>query len=452
MSSSKQLGLTQLIEHHKEQYMELILKQKTEALDRCKQQSQSLDTTNIHRYYAFVETLFVIDKNYFPPLSEIAYEDYVKVIVDTTNIVFQSENNLDIQIEVVISDIVFLNIAKAVRQEPPEYEPILRQNLPDYDKYDSIVLLWYQPWEGTTGAQGYAMVKGICNPQLKIMYLLPYQNAAFYLAHEIGHQLGLPHQVDTPCRTNYYMSVMTKAHTASFEQARWTKCENDMINSNICEFECLFNQPSGYQIVKNKFATKPGARMSNNQQAKMMEPNPNALGEVSAATFLPSESPSRCLYLRSSTGQPNGGYMISYSPMLPASVCGADSICHRDRCVPTKQLDPSLEQIEYETDILDLSKHCSVGNDQNALKASNTDPSTPVECINWENDVLCHESQQCPAKDDLSTGALYINHVCCQKCTSEFKQILGAFSHAELTRKYSCSVLFLSLMSFLCLI
>ena len=79
---------------------------------------------------------------------------------------FQSENNLDIKIEITISNIVFLNIAKAVRQEPPEYEPILRQYLPDYDKYDSIVLLWYQPWEGTTGARGYAMVKGICNPQL----------------------------------------------------------------------------------------------------------------------------------------------------------------------------------------------------------------------------------------------------------------------------------------------
>ena len=40
-----------------------------------------------HRYYAFVETLFVIDKNYFPAPSEITYEDYVKVIVDTANIV-----------------------------------------------------------------------------------------------------------------------------------------------------------------------------------------------------------------------------------------------------------------------------------------------------------------------------------------------------------------------------
>ena len=144
--------------------------------------------------------------------------------------------------------------------------------------------------------------------------------------------------------------------------------------------------------------------------------------------------------------------MISYSPLLPASDCGTDSICHRDQCVSTKHLNPSSEQIEYETDILDLSKLCNVGNIQNALKASNTDPRAPVECINWEDDVLCHESQQCPKKDDSSAGALYINHVCCQKCTTEFNQMSRAFNHAKFRRKYSCSVLFLSLMPFLCLI
>jgi hypothetical protein len=39
------------------------------------------------RYYAFVETLFVIDPNYFPPMSQISHEDYIRTIVDTTNIV-----------------------------------------------------------------------------------------------------------------------------------------------------------------------------------------------------------------------------------------------------------------------------------------------------------------------------------------------------------------------------
>ena len=43
------------------------------------------------RYYAFVETLFVIDQKYFPHLSHTSYEDYVRTIVDTSNIVNQTE-------------------------------------------------------------------------------------------------------------------------------------------------------------------------------------------------------------------------------------------------------------------------------------------------------------------------------------------------------------------------
>ena len=31
------------------------------------------------------------------------------------------------------------------------------------DKYDSVVLLNYQPWEGPRGAQGYASIKGVCD-------------------------------------------------------------------------------------------------------------------------------------------------------------------------------------------------------------------------------------------------------------------------------------------------
>lgn len=48
--------------------------------------------------------------------------------------------------------------------EPYEYESALRGQIKDYDKYDSVVLLNYQPWKGPRGAQGYASLKGVCNP------------------------------------------------------------------------------------------------------------------------------------------------------------------------------------------------------------------------------------------------------------------------------------------------
>jgi hypothetical protein len=51
----------------------------------------SLSFVVSQRYYAFIETLFVIDRNYFPPLSSISYDDYIRTIVDTTNIVYKKK-------------------------------------------------------------------------------------------------------------------------------------------------------------------------------------------------------------------------------------------------------------------------------------------------------------------------------------------------------------------------
>jgi hypothetical protein len=65
----------------------------------------------------------------------------------------------------IVSNVVYLNLIQPHSQEPYLYEPTLRHQVPDYDKYDSIVLLSYQPWEGPYSAQGYAMVKGVCHPK-----------------------------------------------------------------------------------------------------------------------------------------------------------------------------------------------------------------------------------------------------------------------------------------------
>lgn len=46
------------------------------------------------RYYAFIETLFVIDPSRFQRLSQISNEDYVRVIVDTANIVNRTSGSL----------------------------------------------------------------------------------------------------------------------------------------------------------------------------------------------------------------------------------------------------------------------------------------------------------------------------------------------------------------------
>ncbi|CAF3675070.1 unnamed protein product [Adineta steineri] len=463
MSSTKQI----IVEQHKQEYVQLILKQKTEILDRYKQKSQvyiaiyekeqellSLSNQPIckpkkfkteeaipisQRYYAFVETLFVIDTNYFPQPLQISYENYIQTIVDTANIIFQSKNDLDLKIEIIMSNIVYFNIVQPVPREPHGYEQILRGLVNDYDKYDSIVLLCYQPWEGKDGAQGYAIPKGICNSAN-----IPYQNAGFYLAHEIGHQLGLIHQVDTTCYTTSYMTVMTRTHTASYEQARWSKCENNWINNHICEFGCLFNKPINYQPIKNKYSTMPGKRMNNDQQARMIEPNEHAMGEVVTNTYMPTNVTTRCLYFRYFIEGSN-----SSSPMLPGSQCDINSVCYEDQCVSLDNLDSSLTNIEYDNKILDLTTHCTSNNNPEDLKASNHDPHTDIKCINWENDYLCHPSEACPQTDDSSTRGLYIRHVCCAKCSSTPHTISTILNRARINQRYMMSSIFIVWIVFL---
>ncbi|CAF1505143.1 unnamed protein product [Rotaria magnacalcarata] len=280
------------------------------------------------------------------------------------------------------------------------------------------------------------------------MYLIPYQNAAFYLAHEFGHQLGLVHQVDTPCYTNSYMSVMTKSHTVSYEQARWSQCENKWINNNICQFDCLFNKPDNYEPIKNKYATLPGQLMNNDQQAKMIEPNKNSLGEVSSFTFMPSDVSSRCLYFRYYIDESSGENKYAFSPMLPGSECGENSICYLDKCVSNSDLDSSVLIKDYDIEILNLHTHCTSGHKPEDLTASNHDPHNRIQCIDWENDFLCQKSQKCPKDDASSTVDLYRKHICCATCSKDINSVVDTFNRARLNQTRSTFTFIIIMIGF----
>lgn len=63
----------------------------------------SFSLVSSKRYYAFVETLFVIDRDYFPQPSMMSYEEYVRAMVDTTNIVqFTFEKIFSMELDVAL--------------------------------------------------------------------------------------------------------------------------------------------------------------------------------------------------------------------------------------------------------------------------------------------------------------------------------------------------------------
>jgi hypothetical protein len=131
---------------------------------------------------------------------------------------------------------------------------------------------------------------------------------------------------------------------------------------------------------------------------------------------------------------------FAFSPMLPGSDCGDNSICHLDQCVSMNDLDSSVLTTEFDSEILDLTKHCTSGGDSNALKVSNHDSHHAIQCLDWENDFLCEQSRSCPTSDDSSFLGLYTKHICCKKCSSKaVRSVISAFNQAR--RNENCSII-----------
>ena len=151
---------------------------------------------------------------------------------------------------------------------------------------------------------------------LAIVRIFPRQTAAFDLAHAVGHQLGLLHQNDTNCRTNHLMSAMTETYPPSFENAVWTKCENDRINNFICDFPCLFNKPFYHKPIKNKYSKLPGQKVSNDQQAKLLKIGSTMYQEMTSYRYRPTNLSSRCLHFQYDKDESDTGEIVSVSQKI----------------------------------------------------------------------------------------------------------------------------------------
>lgn len=120
--------------------------------------------------------------------------------------------------------------------------------------------------------------------------------------------------------------------------------------------------------------------------------------------------------------------------MLPGSTCGpGDSICYMDKCSPKSEIDPEALQIDYDDNVLNLKSQCSSepATIATALSESNDDPRQPMTCDDWEDDFLCVSKRECPDSGQKGVAALYMNHVCCGKCTTNFDKVIAVFGHAE---------------------
>ena len=133
--------------------------------------------------------------------------------------------------------------------------------------------------------------------------------------------------------------------------------------------------------------------------------------------------------------------------MLPGSSCGDDSICFSDECVPKSKIDPMFLKQTHDEETLDLSDYCSSGKGPIALSESNQDLKMPLQCIDWENDVLCKDEIPCPSEEQEDHQALYMNHVCCKKCSPTRDQV-ATIIHGDASFQTSSILLIIISMPF----
>lgn len=134
--------------------------------------------------------------------------------------------------------------------------------------------------------------------------------------------------------------------------------------------------------------------------------------------------------------------------MLPGSTCGENMVCHKDKCVQKSEVDSLISNVEYETNTLDLTNFCKAPGTPSELTASNKDPKTAVQCVNWEDDFMCKPSSECPAGDDEEFVGLYVRHICCAKCSNDPGAVSAMFGDARRNSIHTRDIVFVIILSF----
>ncbi|CAK9295520.1 unnamed protein product [Gordionus sp. m RMFG-2023] len=202
--------------------------------------------------------------------------------------------------------------------------------------HDTAILLTRQDiCSNEINCQTLAMTRGsICDPTTSCAIAEDNGlSVALTIAHEIGHNLGLPHDGDPPCKefesydadANTY-HIMSKVLYPNNRILSWSKCSQHYISSFLDKGfgQCLLNKPENMEYMSQMKALRPpGEEYSLHQQCQLIY--------GSFSHFCPNINKPPCQYLYCLNKKRNCDYM--YTQWADGTSCGYNKWCQNGNCI-----------------------------------------------------------------------------------------------------------------------
>ncbi|XP_033124520.1 A disintegrin and metalloproteinase with thrombospondin motifs 3-like [Anneissia japonica] len=367
-----------------------------------------------------IETYVVGDNTVIDMHGEEGAEQYYLTMMDIVHQAFQHDS-LKADVHVVVSRMMFLNKKQSDKLIDDEDPNVSRRNIcehfstqhvdddSDPDHYDALVFLTRRDMDKA----GIALVSGMCKRKQNCVVVrdqgLP---AAYIVAHELSHLLGVGHDTskNNCSEAAESGSIMAPLVISNYELHFWSNCTNDFLEKKMSTFPCLLDNPfrgDFFEPVAN-----PGSLFTFEDQCRFI--HDERFGACPWA--IPAYGIDPCFTLMCS--DPDNATLCAHdhanSPALDGTACADEAWCQAGQCTFMNQINGGWTEW---TSWSDCSYPCGGGVTGRTRECSNPRPENGGRYCEGEMDEfkVCNK-EKCNGKPE-DMRALY-----CESFGNEFSK------------------------------